>query len=88
MKIIYSQAVARHARALAAERGAPATPDAAIAMAKEAYAEVTRLLGVNRPAPAPTRPSPTSASTPTQASPQPRSMEEAVVAGLRRAHAA
>ena len=83
-----AQAVARHARALAAERGAPATPDAAIAMAKEAYAEVTRLLGVNRPAPAPTRPSPTSASTPTQASPQPRSMEEAVVAGLRRAHAA
>lgn len=79
-------AVLRYSQALAVERGAPRNATEALKLAQDAYAEVNKLYGEVRPAVQPTRPSPSSGSqVATTASPEPRSLMEAAMAGLRRA---
>ena len=82
-----ADAVLRVARGMAAERGAPTSPDEAVSLAAQAYAEVNRVFGAGRPAPQATRPGPTSQHVPSQVTPQPNSLREAMLAGMRRAHA-
>lgn len=82
-----SDAVLRVARGMAAERGAPTSPDEAVQLAKQAYDEVNRVFGAGRPAPQATRPSPTSSHVPSQVTQTPNSLREAMLAGMRRAHA-
>lgn len=78
--------VLRFSQALAAERGGPRNATEALQLAQDAYAEVNKLFGQVRPAVQPTRPSPSSGSqVATSASPEPRNLMEAALAGLRRA---
>lgn len=79
-----ADAVLRVARGMAAERGGPVSPDVAVQLAAQAYAEINRVFGAARPAPQPTRPSPTSAAVPSQATQTPNSLREAIMAAARR----
>jgi len=78
-------AVRRYAQALVAERGAPQSPEQAVEYARLAYEEVNRLLKPLKPAVQPTRPTPTGAQVATSATPAPRTLMEAAMAGLHKA---
>jgi hypothetical protein len=80
-------AIQRHAQALVATRGLPRTREDAVAMAQEAYNEVSQLVAKSRPTPVPTRPTPASAHVPNPGTPEPKTLMEAVQLGLRRARA-
>lgn len=81
-------AIARIASGLVASRGLPRTPKEAVAMAQEAYDEVSKLTARFRPAPQPTRSSPASVHTPNSGTPEPRNLLEAIQMGLRQAASA
>lgn len=81
--------VRRIAQGLIAERGSPPSPAAAIELAKEAYAEATRLLSAAKPKPTATKPGPSvNAGLSPHARAEPSSLQEAALAGLRAAHRA
>lgn len=75
--------VRRFSQGLLQERGAPTTPDQAVALVQAAYDEVNKTFGAMRPAPRPTRPTPSSVHVATSgASAEPRTMKEAALAAL------
>jgi hypothetical protein len=78
-----SGAVRRYAQGLLQERGLPRTPQDAVALSQAAYDEVKATFGRVRPAPKPTRASPSSIHVATGASrAEPRNMKDAVVMAL------
>jgi hypothetical protein len=83
-----ADAVRRYSQALLSERGPPRTPQQAMELAQAAYDEVTRTFAAGRPAPAPTRMSPSGINGATGAVPQPRTMKEAAIMALRQMHRA
>ncbi len=72
-------------RSLIAERGAPRTPQEAVAMAQEAYNRVNDFAKQFAPAPKPTANVPSGIRSNSGRAPEPRSLEEAVLSGLRAA---
>lgn len=77
-------AVQRFARAIIAEEGVPNTPDAAVAVAKRAYDEVTATFRGARPELRPTARTPSSTHVATNAAPEPASLMEAAMLALQR----
>jgi hypothetical protein len=84
-----ANAVRRFSQALLQEKGAPTTPDQAVALVREAYAEATGEFARLRPAPRPTRPAPSGINgTSHGAMPEPTNMKDAVLlamSNMRRA---
>lgn len=84
-----SDAVRRTAQGLLQERGNPKTPQEAVALTQAAYDEVKSMFAKARPAPRPTRSTPSSIHVATgNAAAEPRTMKDAVVlalANMRRA---
>lgn len=76
--------VQAYARGIVQQRGQPTSAEQALAWTKEAYQQATEKLKSLRPAPQPTRPAPGGINTPTAATPEPRSLEEAIKQGLQR----
>lgn len=76
--------VRRISLAIIAEKGRPATVEAAVAYAKEAYDETNRIFAAATPAPVPTRPAPVGARAVSNngARAEPRTMMEAVMAAM------
>ncbi len=74
-----------YALAVVAERGSPRTPQEALSHAQEAYRRANATIAKYRPAAQPTRPSPSSVQSPTNAAPKPKSLQEAMALGLRKA---
>jgi hypothetical protein len=82
-----AELITQYAHGLISEMGAPANMDEAVAMANEAKRRADEFLKSVAPAPAPqaTRPRPSSVNSPgITAKPQPTSLQEAVMAGLKR----
>lgn len=75
----------RVAQGLIAEKGRPATSQAAVQMAQEAWDETNRLLQPAQPKPRPTRPTPATSSTAPRsgATPAPSSLADIIDQGLR-----
>jgi hypothetical protein len=68
-------------RVLMSLEGVPTTPEAAVALTRRAYTDVTKTLAQMRPQGRPTSPTPSSTGAPAQAaSPRPRSSREAMFA--------
>ena len=82
-----ASAVLRFSQALMAEHGRPRTADEAVAMAKRAYEDVNQAFAAARPAAAPTRPQPNGVRVVNDAQPEPKTLMEAALLGLRRARA-
>lgn len=84
-----SDAVRRTTQGLLQERGSPRTPQEAVALTQAAYDEVRIILARARPAPRPTRATPSSIHVATgTATAEPRTMKDAVLnalSGMRRA---
>lgn len=85
-----SNAVRRYSQALLQERGIPATPEQAVALTQAAYDEATQEFRRLRPAPTPTRQTPSGIQVATNgvAPSEPRTMKEAALqalASMRRA---
>lgn len=81
-----SNAVRRYSQALLQERGIPQTPEAAVALTQAAYDEATAEFRRLRPAPAPTRASPSGVQVSNNgatAPGEPRSMKEAALMALQ-----
>jgi hypothetical protein len=70
-------------RVLMAQEGVPNTPDAAVALSRRAYADITTRLAHVRPTGRPTSPTPSSTGlNGTAATPRPRSAREAMIAAM------
>jgi len=84
-----ANAVRRFSQALLQEKGAPTTPDQAVALVQEAYREATDEIARLRPPPRPTRPAPPGINgTSHGAAPEPTNMKDAVLlamSNMRRA---
>jgi len=84
--------VRRFSQALLQERGTPATPEQAEALVQAAYDEANRTLIALRPAPRPTRPSPSSVHVATGGAAlngqQPNTLKEAVLMALQKSQRA
>lgn len=78
-------AIRDFARAVVQERGVPRTPQEALGHAQEAYRRATELVTRLRPASRPTQQAPSSAQTQSNAVPAPKTLQEAMALGLRRA---
>lgn len=70
------------------ERGAPQTPEQAVEIAKEAYRRANEMASRFAPKPRPTAQVPSSISRPQQGTAEPKSLMEAAMQGLARAHRA
>jgi hypothetical protein len=82
-----AELMTQYAHGMLAEYGVPSTPEEAVAMANEAKRRADEFLKTVAPpvAPQATRPRPTSVNSPgINAKPQPTSLQEAVMAGLKR----
>lgn len=82
-----ADAVTRFAKAIIAERGQPRSAHQALEWANEAYSSVNQTFARLRPAPRPTRSSPTGVHVATPVSAEPKSLEEAIQLGLQKARA-
>lgn len=77
--------VREFAKAIIAERGLPRTPQEARAWSQEALDKVNKTFARFRPAPEPTRRSPTGVQVSTPVAPEPKSLAEAIQMGLQKA---
>lgn len=78
--------VLQFSKAIAMDKGPPRTVAEAVKLAQDAYEEANKLFGTFKAPVQPTRPSPSSGSqVATSASPEPRNLMEAALAGLRKA---
>ena len=84
-----SDAVRRTAQGLLQEKGTPKTPQEAVALTQAAYEEVKSIMARVRPAPRPTRATPSSIHVATgSAATEPRTMKDAVLVALANARRA